>query len=187
MRLQASAGHRANFDDTLVRQFNLLTEVSTPERNCIGGPEQKSITASSKKAPDIGGLLAFAFQSGDVASGVASARGRRDRRLEWANRTPMADYAMVLSTPGLVDRDRDFGQLRAHGAHGLGAGNAIVPMAIFAEAVPEVGLKRLRASAGPARLLRHRRGGHARFEGGHALLSRHPVDCGLLADTRDAA
>jgi hypothetical protein len=35
--------------------------VSTPERNCIGGPEQKSITASSKKAPDIGGLLAFAF------------------------------------------------------------------------------------------------------------------------------
>ena len=37
--------------------------VSTPERNCIGEPEQKSITGTSKKAPDIGGLLAFAFQS----------------------------------------------------------------------------------------------------------------------------
>jgi hypothetical protein len=37
--------------------------VSTPDRFCIGGPEQKSITASSKKAPDIGGLLAFAAQS----------------------------------------------------------------------------------------------------------------------------
>ena len=33
--------------------------VSTPERKCIGGPEQKSITTTSKKAPDIGGLLAF--------------------------------------------------------------------------------------------------------------------------------
>jgi glutathione S-transferase len=60
--------------------------VSTPQRNCIGGPEQKSVTAASKKAPDIGGLLAFAFQSGGVASGAASGRGRRDRRLEWARR-----------------------------------------------------------------------------------------------------
>jgi hypothetical protein len=33
--------------------------VSTPERKCIGGPEQKSLSQASKKAPDIGGLLAF--------------------------------------------------------------------------------------------------------------------------------
>jgi hypothetical protein len=33
--------------------------LSTPERNCIGGPEQNSLTQASKKAPDIGGLLAF--------------------------------------------------------------------------------------------------------------------------------
>jgi hypothetical protein len=33
--------------------------LSTPERNCIGGPEQKSVATASKKAPDIGGLLAF--------------------------------------------------------------------------------------------------------------------------------
>ena len=61
--------------------------VSTPDRYCIGGPEGKSITPGSKKAPDIGGLLAFAFSRG-VASGVAvaSARGRRERRLEWARR-----------------------------------------------------------------------------------------------------
>jgi hypothetical protein len=58
------------------------SNVSTPERNYIGGPEQKSITTASKKAPDIGGLLAFAFQSGGTASGVASDRGRRERRLE---------------------------------------------------------------------------------------------------------
>ncbi len=37
--------------------------VSTPERNCIGEPEQKSIRTASKKAPDIGGLLAFSAQS----------------------------------------------------------------------------------------------------------------------------
>jgi hypothetical protein len=37
--------------------------VSTPERNCIAEPEQKSISTASKKAPDIGGLLAFAAQS----------------------------------------------------------------------------------------------------------------------------
>jgi hypothetical protein len=64
-----------------------LAAMSTPERNCIGGPDQKSITASSKKAPDIGGLLAFwRPQSWVAASGVASVRGRRDRRLEWARR-----------------------------------------------------------------------------------------------------
>ena len=40
-----------------------LPIVSTPERNCIGGPEQESISTASKKAPDIGGLLAFAAQS----------------------------------------------------------------------------------------------------------------------------
>jgi hypothetical protein len=34
--------------------------LSTPERNCIGGPGQKSIGTACKKAPDIGGLLAFA-------------------------------------------------------------------------------------------------------------------------------
>ena len=44
-------------------QTNANGLVSTPDRFCIGGPEQKSITASSKKAPDIGGLLAFAAQS----------------------------------------------------------------------------------------------------------------------------
>ena len=43
--------------------------VSTPERKCTGGPEQKSIAAASKKAPDIGGLLAF-----------GSLRSRRQRR-----------------------------------------------------------------------------------------------------------
>ena len=40
-------------------KFTDMRFVSTPERICIGGPEQKSITAASKKAPDIGGLLAF--------------------------------------------------------------------------------------------------------------------------------
>jgi hypothetical protein len=34
-----------------------------PERICIGEPEQKSISTASKKAPDIGGLLAFAAQA----------------------------------------------------------------------------------------------------------------------------
>ena len=63
-----------------------IITVSTPERICIGGPGQKSITGASKKAPDIGGLLAFVFQLGGVASGVASGRGRRERRLEWARR-----------------------------------------------------------------------------------------------------
>jgi len=48
--------------------------LSTPERYCIGEPGAKSITTASKKAPDIGGLLAFALQSGGLASGVASAR-----------------------------------------------------------------------------------------------------------------
>jgi nitroreductase len=38
------------------------------------------------KAPDIGGLVAFAFQSGGLASCAASGRGRRDRRLEWVRR-----------------------------------------------------------------------------------------------------
>ena len=37
--------------------------LSTPDRFCIGEPEQKSIRTVSKKAPDIGGLLAFAAQS----------------------------------------------------------------------------------------------------------------------------
>jgi hypothetical protein len=69
-----------------LRSHRAAEGVSTPERNCIGGSEQKSITAASKKAPDIGGLLAFAFQSDGVASGEASARGRRERRLEWARR-----------------------------------------------------------------------------------------------------
>ncbi len=39
------------------------TRLSTPERNCIGEPEQKSISRASKKAPDIGGLLAIEVQS----------------------------------------------------------------------------------------------------------------------------
>ena len=47
-------------DHVIARHY---PQVSTPERNCIGGPEQKSITAAGKKAPDIGGLLAFAAQS----------------------------------------------------------------------------------------------------------------------------
>jgi hypothetical protein len=37
--------------------------LSTPGRFYVGRPEQKCITASSKKAPDIGGLLVFAAQS----------------------------------------------------------------------------------------------------------------------------
>ena len=41
----------------------VMMVLSTPERNCVGEPEQKSISTASKKAPDIGGLLAFAFQS----------------------------------------------------------------------------------------------------------------------------
>jgi predicted transcriptional regulator len=41
----------------------LKRRLSTPERNCIGEPEQKSISTASKKVPDIGGLLAFAAQS----------------------------------------------------------------------------------------------------------------------------
>jgi hypothetical protein len=40
-------------------QILIAGELSTPERNCIGGPEQKSVATASKKAPDIGGLLAF--------------------------------------------------------------------------------------------------------------------------------
>jgi hypothetical protein len=39
----------------------MRTPVSTPERICIGGPEQKSITAASKKAPDIGAFLLSYF------------------------------------------------------------------------------------------------------------------------------
>jgi uncharacterized protein len=48
---------------SITQVFFVTAAVSTPERNCIGEPEQKSITGTSKKAPDIGGLLAFAFQS----------------------------------------------------------------------------------------------------------------------------
>ena len=40
-----------------------VSEVSTPERICIGGPEQISIsTASKQEGPISGGLLAFAGQ-----------------------------------------------------------------------------------------------------------------------------
>jgi hypothetical protein len=70
-RLQAE--HPGQYPDGLVRTVQRRLKiwrsalahalVSTPERNCIGEPEQKSISTASKKAPDIGGLLAFAAQS----------------------------------------------------------------------------------------------------------------------------
>jgi hypothetical protein len=44
-------------------------KVSTPERKCIGGPEQKSLSQASKKAPDIGGLLAFGGLVLDIGVG----------------------------------------------------------------------------------------------------------------------
>lgn len=38
-----------------------LRGLSTPERHCIGGPEQKSITTASKKAPISGAFLLSRF------------------------------------------------------------------------------------------------------------------------------
>ncbi len=40
----------------------------------------------ARRPPISGAFVLFACQSGDAASGVASARGRRERRLEWARR-----------------------------------------------------------------------------------------------------
>jgi hypothetical protein len=40
-------------------RIDSINHLSTPEKKCTGGPEQESITTASKKAPDIGGLLAF--------------------------------------------------------------------------------------------------------------------------------
>jgi hypothetical protein len=58
-------------------------------------------------------------------------------------------------------------------------------VSVSAQPVLVKGIERLRPTASPAHPLRRRRGSHARFESGHALLSRHPVDFGLLANTRD--
>jgi len=57
LELTAILGTRHERVDAELDQTYLC--LSTPERNCIGGPEQKSLTQASKKAPDIGGLLAF--------------------------------------------------------------------------------------------------------------------------------
>jgi hypothetical protein len=60
-------------DNHLLRRMNVfvgvaladlhkeLEPLSTPERNCIGGPEQKSITARQARRPPISG--AFCFRS----------------------------------------------------------------------------------------------------------------------------
>ena len=58
----------------LAEQFDVHSNLSTPERNCIGEPEQKSITGTSKKAPDIGGLFCFrvSILRGSFGRGVCS-------------------------------------------------------------------------------------------------------------------
>jgi hypothetical protein len=42
------------------RELELL-QLSTPERNCIGGPEQKSITTTATRPPISGALLLSRF------------------------------------------------------------------------------------------------------------------------------
>ena len=51
--------------------LELLTNVSTPERNCIGGPEQKSITGSARRPPISGAfMLARSIGSGGLVRSV---------------------------------------------------------------------------------------------------------------------
>jgi cellulose synthase/poly-beta-1,6-N-acetylglucosamine synthase-like glycosyltransferase len=63
------------------------SRLPTPERKCIGGLEQKSISAT-------------AAHSGDVASCEASGRGRRDRRLECVRRQlSLFTISTILADP----------------------------------------------------------------------------------------
>src|SRR4029079_3075654 len=49
--------------------------------NASAGGSKNPSQQRARRPPISGVLLAFAFQSGDAASGVASVRGRRERRL----------------------------------------------------------------------------------------------------------